>query len=52
MFKLKIEGQEITPTTMKNYKGICKGISIIEWLKLYDDNFAKAAVFFDYLTRS
>jgi len=48
MFKLIIENIEIIPTTKKNYNGLCRGINIIEWLRLNKDDFAKAAIFFDY----
>ncbi len=48
MFKLTIEGKEIIPTTKKNYHGLCRGINIIEWLRLNGDDIPKAAIFFNY----
>lgn len=48
MFKITIEGNEIIPTNSNNYKSLCRGINIIEWLKLNNNNFPKAAIFFDF----
>ena len=48
MFNFLIEGVKITPTTKKNCWGLASGLNVIEWLKLNNDDFRKAAIFFDY----
>jgi len=48
MFKIIIEGVEVTPTTQKNYKALCRGLNIIAWLKVNNNDVPKAAIFFDF----
>jgi len=47
-FILTIEGEVMTPSNTVNYHRACQGIGIIEWLKINNNDFEKAAIFFDY----
>lgn len=48
MFNLFIEGKEVKASNKKNYHSLCESISIIEWLKVNNNDFEKGSIFFNY----
>ena len=49
-FILTSEDEVMTPSNTVKYNRACQGIGIIEWLKINNNDFEKAAIFFDYHT--